>query len=213
MDELLDEALPWIEKLKDRDEQALAELFSLYRDRLWQLVHFRIDRRLAGRVDADDVLQEVYLAAAERVHHYVENPRGSFYVWLRLVALQTLVDVHRTHIGAEKRSAARERSIGGYDPKATAVSMADVLIGQMTTPSHAAWRAELSEKLEQFVEDMDPIDREVLALRHFEELTNGEVAEVLGIEVKAASIRYVRALKRLRKVMAEIPGFSEEELL
>lgn len=191
-----------VEQLKNGDEQALAELFSRYRQRLERLLRFRLDPRLLGRVDADDVLQESYLAAVDRRRHYQENPPNSFFVWMRWIVLQTLVDLHRKHLGAQKRAADREQSLdrphGGCS---TSVSLAANLLGAFTSPSQAAMRAEMRTRLENALESMEPIDREVLALRHFEELTNQETAEVLGIQQKAASIRYVRAIRRLKEIM------------
>ncbi len=97
-----------VARLMDGNEQVLADLFSRHRNRLWRMANFRIDRRLAGRVDADDILQEAYLAASQRIRHYLENPSQSFFVWLRLITRQTLVDVHRRHLGAKMRNAGRE---------------------------------------------------------------------------------------------------------
>ncbi len=198
-------------RLKGGDQQALAELFSRHRERLWRMVRFRLDPRLHGRVDADDILQEGYLAAAGRVQHFQEDSSTSFFVWLRMILSQTLIDVHRRHLGVQMRDAGREISIHGHRSlQATSVSLAAQLLGQFTSPSGAAARAEVAQQLEQAVDTMNPIDREVLALRHFEELTNSEVAEVLEIQPKAASIRYVRAIGRLKEILSRLPGFAEE---
>ena len=200
-----------LQRLRDGDQQSLAVLFSRHRDRLWSMVNFRLDRRLKGRVDADDVLQEAYLDAADRVDQFIVEHSGSFFVWLRLVVSQTLVNVHRRHLGAQMRDAKRDISIhAGQHQQAASTSLALQLLGHLTSPSQAAVREETARKLEEAVEGMEPIDREVLALRHFEQLTNSEVAEVLGIQKKAASIRYIRALKRLRGKLSEIPGVEAE---
>jgi len=197
-------------RLKCGDREALAELFSQHRERLWRMVNFRMDRRLLGRVDADDVLQEAYLAAAGRLQHYVEGPPLSPFVWLRMILLQTLTDVHRHHLGAQMRDAQREIDLGGCRyPQTTTASLAALLLGNVTSPSQAAVRAEVLDQVEQAIAAMDPLDREVLALRHFEELGNSEVAEVLGIQQKAASIRYVRALRRLKAIMSQTPGYRQ----
>jgi RNA polymerase sigma-70 factor (ECF subfamily) len=201
------------ERLRDRltvgDETALAEAFSLHRDRLWRMIRFRMDARLASRVDADDVLQEAYLAAAQRLEHFLDKPEASLFLWLRQIAGQTLIDVHRRHIGAKMRDAGREVSLHVRVPQATSISLAAQLLGRLTSPSQAALRDELAVQLEQALAQMEPIDQEVLALRHFEELSNREVAEVLGIQQKAASIRYVRAITRLKNILEKIPGFEE----
>ena len=203
----LDEAL--LARLEEGDEQALAQAFSRHRERLWQMVHFRLDQRLAGRVDEDDVLQDAYLDAAKRLRHFEDHGASSVFLWLRVIVGQTLIDIHRRHFGARMRSVQREVPMHDlYNPQATSVSIASKLLGRLTSPSHAAMRAELTDQIETALADMDAIDQEVLALRHFEELTNSEVAEVLGIQQKAASIRYVRALRRLRQIFAGVPGLS-----
>jgi RNA polymerase sigma-70 factor, ECF subfamily len=196
-------------RLKGGDMQALAELFTHERDRLWRVIHFRLAEPLRGRLEPDDVLQEAFLAASQRLKYYVESPATSPFIWLRMIVNQTLVDLHRQHLGAQRRDAAREVSIDRTPHvEATSVSVAIQLIGAFTSPSGAAARADTLALVQAAIEEMDPIDREVLALRHFEELTNSEVAEALGIEQKAASIRYIRALRRLREVLSQVPELS-----
>ena len=202
-----------LRRVKEGDQQALAELYSLHRDRLWRIVNFRLDSRLLGRVDADDILQEAYLAAAQRIEHYLDDSTQTFFIWLRLIANQTMIDVHRRHLGAQMRDASRDMSTHAHYAQATSMSIASQLLGNFTSPSQIAMRDEVAAQLDKAIDSMEPIDREVLALRHFEELTNSEVAEVLGIQQKAASIRYVRALKRLKDVVNKIPGFNDEKLL
>jgi RNA polymerase sigma-70 factor (ECF subfamily) len=195
-------------RLRAGDREALADLFAAQRDRLWRIVDFRLDPRLRRRLDADDVLQQAYLDAAQRLEHFRGEGATSAFVWLRLIVTQTLADLHRTHLGAQMRDAGREIFLDA-GAAGTSVSLARHLIGSLTSPSGVAARAESVAQLEAALAEMDTIDREVLALRHFEELSNSEVAEVLGIQPKAASIRYVRALKRLRMILAELPGFGE----
>ena len=198
------------DRLKRGDEDALARLFSQHRDRLWRMVSFRLDRRLLGRVDPDDVLQETYLAAAQRLRHYGPDSSPSPFVWLRMIAMQTLTDVYRHHLGVQMRDADREVALHGRaNPPTTSASLAALLVGRFTSPSQAAARAETLDQVERAIGAMEPLDQEVLALRHFEELTNSEVAEVLGIQQKAASIRYVRAIRRLKAVLSGLPGFFE----
>lgn len=201
-------------RLERGDEEALAAFFELHRERLWRMVSFRLDRRLHGRVDPDDVLQEGYLAAAQRLKHYGgETDAGrSPFVWLRLVVIQTMIDVHRKHLGAQMRDADREVAIQGcVYPLATSASIAIHLVGNLTSPSRAALRAEMIGRVEEAIEKMDRVDQEILALRHFEELSNSEVAEVLGIQQKAASIRYVRAIRRLKANLSHVPGLFEDD--
>jgi RNA polymerase sigma-70 factor, ECF subfamily len=205
------ESAELLDRLKSGDTEALAALFAGHRDRLLRMVEFRLDARLLGRVEAEDVLQEAYLDAAKRMHHFADDTSASFFIWLRMVVTKTLIDVHRRHLGAQMRDAGRELVIRGAPfSQATSFSLAASLLGRFTSPTLAARRAEMAERLRAALEGMDPIDREVLALRHFEELTNSEVAEELGILQKAASIRYVRALRRLKDLLAGIPGFSDD---
>ena len=212
MDSSAGESNPLNDRVKRGDEQALAEFFSQQRARLWRMVNFRLDRRLYGRVDPDDVLQEGYLDAVRRIRHYNGDSCTELFIWLRMIVTQTMIDTHRRHLGAAKRDPKREVRIHGiHYPQATSVSLSVQLFAHLTSPSQAAMRAELSDQLERVLEGMDPIDREVLALRHFEELTNSEVARVLGIEQKAASMRYVRAIRRLKGILTEIPGFLGED--
>lgn len=190
--------------------EALAELFALYRPRLWRMVRFRLHPRLQGRVDADDVLQEAWLKAADRVEYFRRDATRSPFVWFRLVVTQTLIELHRRHVRAEKRSATREVSIdSGFSGDETSSAMAFHLSGHLTSPSHAAMRAETARQINVALEGLSDIDREVLALRHFEELTNRETALVLGMTEQAASARYVRALARLQAVLAALPGIGE----
>ncbi len=199
------------QRLRQGDSQALAELFSRERERLWRLVHFRMAEPLHSRLDPDDVLQEAFLAARKRLKHYADSPATSPFIWLRMVVNQTLIDLHREHLGARQRDAAREISIDGAPcSQATSASVAIHLIGSFTSPSRAAARADMLILVQSAIEQMDPIDREVLALRHFEELSNSEVAEALGIEQKAASIRYVRALRRLKEILAQVPELATQ---
>jgi RNA polymerase sigma-70 factor, ECF subfamily len=190
------------------DQQALAELFGRHRDRLRRMVRLRLDRRLQGRVDPSDVLQEAYLDLARRAPEYAAEPKMPFFLWLRLLTGQRLLAVHRQHLGAQMRDAGQEVSLyRGALPQASSVSLAAQLLGRLTSPSQAAVRAELQIKLQEALNLLDPLDREVLALRHFEELSNNETAAVLGLQKAAASNRYVRALKRLKDLLAGMPGF------
>ena len=197
--------------LRDGDLQALAEVFSRERDRLWQIIHFRLAEPLRGRLGPDDVLQEALLAASQRLKHYASSPATTPFIWLRMIVNQTLIDLHRQHLGTQKRDAAREVAVDGVPyGQPTSASVAIQLVGQFTSPSRAAVRADLLGLVQAAIEQMDPIDREVLALRHFEDLTNSEVAEALGIEQDAASIRYIRALRRLKGILAQVPDFGKE---
>jgi RNA polymerase sigma-70 factor (ECF subfamily) len=191
------------------EQQALAELFALYRARLRRMVALRLDRRLQGRVDPSDVLQEAYLDLAKRAPEFLAQPTMPFFLWLRLLTGQRLLAIHRQYMGTRMRDIGQEVALRhGAMPQASSVSLAAQLLGRLTSPSLAAVRAEMQVRLQEALNGMDPIDREVLVLRHFEELTNQETAEVLGLPKTASSNRYVRALKRLRIILQSMPGFS-----
>jgi RNA polymerase sigma-70 factor (ECF subfamily) len=189
-----------LEMLKSGDADAIAEVFSHHRDKLQRMVRFRLDRRLYGRVDTADVLQDVWLETSRRIEDYTSNPAVPFFVWVRQIAYQIIIDLHRRHLGAQKRNVSQEVSIGKSNCD-TSVSIAAQLAGNLTSPSNVAMRGERLATLREALDSMDEVDREVLALRHFEELGNNEVAEILGIQKTTASNRYVRALKRLKQVL------------
>lgn len=197
-------------RLREGHEDALGELFAHYRERLKKIVHFRLDHRLNGRVSESDVLQETYVSATKRLAHYLSKSNMPLFVWFRLLVNQQLTDLHREHLQAEMRDARKEVSLNApvVSPH-TSLAMAAHLVAQLTSPSHAVQRAERIALLEEALNEMNELDREVIALRHFEELSNTEVAEVLGIGVHAASNRYVRAIKRMRELVSSIPGFDE----
>jgi RNA polymerase sigma-70 factor (ECF subfamily) len=173
------------------------------------MVRLRLDRRLYGRLDPSDVLQETYLVLAKRFPEYVAKPELPFFLWLRWLTGQKLIYLHRHHLGTKMRDAGQEVSLyRGALPQATSESLAAQLLGKLTSPSRAAIRAETQIRIQEAINSMDPMDREVLALRHFEMLSNEETAKVLGISNKAASNRYVRALERLKEILSVFQGLD-----
>ncbi len=195
---------------RNGDEGALAVLVERHRDRLERMVRLRMDRRLQGRVDPADVVQDAYLTVRGKFPQYSADSALPFFLWLRLEVGQKLVDVHRFHLGTKMRDAGQEVSLHrGALPQVTSLSLAEHLLGKLTTASHAAMRVELKLRVQEALNSMDPNDREVLILRHFEELSNAEAAQVLGIKPSAAVNRYVRALKRLKDVFQGMPGGIE----
>lgn len=192
--------------------EAVAELYSQYRKRLYLLVSYRLDSRLKGRVDPDDILQEAYVDVVNRIQHFVDNPATSIYVWFRMVVMQTMTNVHRRHLAARKRDAKLEVTVQpNSSTDSTVASLAQLLSGHLTSPSQAAIREEQTRQLTEALEKLSELDREILMLRHFEELSNTEVAEVLNIETQAASVRYFRAIRRLRAVAEKLPGLGIDE--
>src|SRR5580698_9534111 len=205
-----DDEVRLIRRAADGDGAALAELFGRYRKRLRQMIRLRLDRRLQGRVDPSDVLQDAYIDVAERLPDYAGKAAIPFFVWLRMVVGERLLRIHRHHLGAAMRDATREISLHrGALPEASSASLAAQLLGQITSVSRAALRAEMKLTLQEVLNAMDPIDREVIALRHFEELRNDEVAAALGLTKATASKRYVRAMLRLKAAVADAPGLVD----
>jgi RNA polymerase sigma-70 factor (ECF subfamily) len=177
------------------------------------MIRLRLDRRLQRRLDPADVLQEAFLEFARRFTEYVANPTLPFYLWLRLLTGQKLAALHRHHLGAKMRDAGQEVSLHHGDlPRASSASLAELLMGRFTTASRAAIRAETQVRVQEALNSMDPVDREVLVLRHFEMLSNEETAQVLGLKRQAASNRHARALKRLKEILAQLPGFGDSSL-
>jgi RNA polymerase sigma-70 factor (ECF subfamily) len=199
-----------LRRAKAGDEHALGALFARHRDRLRRMVRLRLDRRVYGRLDPSDVLQEAFLDLARRFPEYAADPKVPFYLWLRGLTGQRLLVLHRRHLGAHMRDAGQEVSLHrGALPQASSESLAQHLLGRLTSPTRAVLRAELQLKLQEALNAMDPLDREVVVLRHFEELSNAETAEVLGIQTSAASKRYIRAIQRLKGILDAVPGFFE----
>jgi RNA polymerase sigma-70 factor (ECF subfamily) len=193
------------------DQNAWGELLNSHRERLRRMIALRMDVRIKGRLDPEDVIQETFAEATSRRLEYAGDPaRMPLFLWLRFLALQRLQILHRRHLGTLARDAAREVSIHGGLPEATTAALAAQLLGRDTRASQALLRAERNLRLQEALNNMDPIDREVLALRHFEQLTNAECARVLQILESAATKRYIRALKRLRTILTSLPGGSTE---
>jgi RNA polymerase sigma-70 factor (ECF subfamily) len=195
-----DPAAELLARAEQGDREAVEELFSQHRDRLIRMVQVRLDRRLKGRVDASDVIQEAAVEAYNRLQAYLEKRDMPFFLWLRFLTGQKLLQLHRHHLGVQARDARREVYIDRQPmPEASSVMLAQQLVGSITSPSMAANRMERKARLERALNDMSSADREILCLRHFEQLTNGEAARELGLDDSAASKRYMRALKRLKQ--------------
>jgi RNA polymerase sigma-70 factor (ECF subfamily) len=199
-------------RLEGGDERALTELFTRHRERLRRMIQLRLDRRLQARIDSSDVLQETYLEVARRAGEYIAHPDMPPFLWLRFLSGQSLRALHRHHLKVHMRDVGHEVSLRHRaTPPVNSGSVAEMLLGRLTSPTLAARRAEMQLKLEETLNAMKPLDREVLALRHFEELSNGEVARVLGLSKTAASNRYMRALGRLKEMLDGIPGFLDDQ--
>ncbi len=189
------------------DAVALSEIFARHRDRLRRMVEMRLDRRVQARIDASDVVQDAYVDVIHRLEDYLRDPHLPLFLWLRLVVGERLLKLHHRHLGAQMRDAGREVSLyRGALPAASSAALAAQLLGKHTTPTQAVLRAERVLRLQEALNTLDPMDREILSLRHFEELTIAETALALEIKEEAAAKRYLRALKRLKDILAQLGG-------
>ena len=197
-----------IERAKSGDEDALADLFGRFKPRLRRVISVRMDQKLRGRLDPSDVLQEAFLDLAKRLPAFSSrDDQMSMFVWMRLVASEKLIQLHRQHVTAKKRSAGREVSIDAAAPDHSSICLAGHLLGHFSSAGNKLIREEMQRVLMSTLESMDEVDREIILMRGFEELSNVEAAEALSISQNAASNRYVRAMTRLKKELEQIPGF------
>jgi RNA polymerase sigma-70 factor (ECF subfamily) len=176
------------------------------RGRLRQAVALRLDPRIAGRVDPSDVVQEAALEATGRYAEYLSNPTLPPHLWLRLITIQRLALVHRQHLGVKARDARREvhpvNQLSLDYSEVNLQTMADWMIDRSSSPSRAASRNELRAQVQAALAQLEPIDRELLSLRHFEQMSHAEAAQVMAITESAASKRYLRALRKMRAALA-----------
>jgi RNA polymerase sigma-70 factor (ECF subfamily) len=196
-----------LQSVAEGDQESWGTLLTRHEERLRRMVAYRLDRRLQGRIDPQDVLQDAYLEASQHRAEFLRQPAPSFFLWLRGIVGNKLLELHRHHLGTRMRDAGREVSLYRDNmPEASSAALAAQLLGHATHPSEAAIRAEVKLQLQEALNSMDPLDREVLVLRHFEQLSPAETAQVLGIKAKAAGMRYLRALKRLKDILVVLPG-------
>jgi len=190
-----------LQKAREGDPGAVDRLLDVHREPLRRAIGLRLDPGLAGRVDASDVVQEVLLEASQRLTDYLKNPVMPFPLWLRHIARDHIIDTHRRH-HALRRNLDREQPLV---PAALAdhssIELAGQLIDREQTPATAALRQELARRLRVAVSQLEETDREVILMRHFEQLSNQDVAALLGLTEAAASMRYLRALRRLRALL------------
>jgi RNA polymerase sigma-70 factor (ECF subfamily) len=194
-----------LRRAADGDPGSWEALIDESRQRLRRMVAFRLDQRLQGRVDPSDVLQDSYLEAWRDLKSYIEQPAMPFFLWLRGIAGNKLRELHRHHLGTQMRDPRREVSIhGGALAETTTAAIEARLLGDLTRASEQAVKVEVQLRLQDALNTMDALDREVLALRHFEQLSPAEAAQALGISEKAAGMRYVRALRRLKQILSSL---------
>ena len=187
------------------DAEAVRQLIERHREPLRRLIHLRLDRAVQRRLDASDVVQDVLLEASQRLPQYLNDPAMPFHLWLRQIARDHLIDVHRRHRLAERRAIDREQPMEAF-PDRSSIELAAGLKDHELTPAAAAIRHELQRRLHTVLQQLDEDDREVLTMRYFEQLSNQEVAQVLGLSEAAAGMRHLRALRRLRELLGETPS-------
>jgi RNA polymerase sigma-70 factor (ECF subfamily) len=199
-----------LERLRARDPRALDDLFRMYGDHLRRMVELRLDWRLRARIDVSDVLREAHGDAAARLEAYLRGPELTPLLWLRSVVVGRLEAICRLHPGSQVRLNGSEISLRREAvPMAMSAALASMLVGRPTSSTAAAVRAERLIRLEEALNTLDPPDREVLALRHFERLSRAETALVLGTSEQEGARRYIHALSRLKEVIGSMPGLHE----
>jgi RNA polymerase sigma-70 factor (ECF subfamily) len=197
-----------VERARDGDREARQLLLARHRKRLGQMVSLRMDRRLMARIDPSDVVQEALAEAAQELSNYLRDRPLPFYPWLRQLAWERLIELHRRHLYAQKRSVRREDPDFLALPDESAVQLAQRLLAPGSSPSERLLRDELRDRVHTALAQLSSRDREVLVLRHLEQLSTKETAGVLGITPGAAKVQHVRALQRLRRRLGE--DFSAE---
>jgi RNA polymerase sigma-70 factor (ECF subfamily) len=204
---------PELEELLARvgrgDQAARGQLLARHRERLRRMIAVRLDRRLAARIDPSDVVQEALAAADQKLSTYLRQRPVPFYPWLRQLAWERLIELHRQHIYAQKRSVTREEAQDPALPDESVLELADRLLARGSSPSAQLLRAEQRALVQAALRRLAPHDREVLVLRHLEQLSTAEMADVLGISEGAVKTRHLRALQRFRDLVGEDSGGEE----
>jgi RNA polymerase sigma-70 factor (ECF subfamily) len=199
-----------IRRASNHDAAAVGELFDRYRQRLRRFVNLRLDDRLRGRVDPSDVVQDACVEGAGRLAEFFRLEQMPFYVWLRLITAQKMALAHRHHLRVQARDATRDVPLLEWNlPDVSSALLAAQLLGQSATPSQIASRAEQQRRLQAVLETLRPADREIIVLRHFEQLSNRETAKLLGLSETTASTRHVRALERLKNILNADPAYRD----
>jgi RNA polymerase sigma-70 factor (ECF subfamily) len=201
---------PLLEDARRGDAEAVERLLTVHREPLRRLIGLRLDPALAARLDASDIVQDVLLEAHRRLQDYLKNPAMPFHLWLRHIAKDHIIDAHRRHRQAQRRSLDREqRIVPAVLADHSSYELAGQLIDPERTPASEAIRREMQRRLDAAIADLDEDDREIILLRHREQLSNQDVARALGLSEAAASMRYLRAVRRLRAIL--LPDANSDE--
>lgn len=191
-------------KAKDGDQSAVNQLLDRHRNSLGHLVRMRLDKKIQNRVGVSDVVQDVLVEANRRLSRYLESPAMPFHLWVRQIARDRIIDAHRRHRVSAKRSVDRERRMvvpRGYDQ--SSVHLASLLGDSKASPVEVAIQKELARKVEASIALLGEKDAEVIVMRHYEQLTNQEISQVLNVSEATASMRYLRAIRRLKELINE----------
>lgn len=193
-----------VEQARQGDQRALAIIFSKHEGRLRRMIQLRLNRKLWGRIDAADVLQESYLEIARQFPKFTADSGLPLFLWMRHIVGQQIIMAHRYHLGTQKRDAGKEIDLNAWGAaSATSEAIAVRFLGKLTSPSQSIMKVEARRRVQDALDQMSPLDREILVLRHFEQLSNKETAQALEIQPSAASSRYVRALDHLQTLLGD----------
>lgn len=194
---------------KEGDDDCVNRLIERHRAAVLRMVQMRLDQKIRRRVDVSDVVQDVMIDASRRLQEYIANPVMPFHLWLRHIAKDRIIDAHRRHRGSQKRSVDREEGLAvpGADDHSTMDLAAHLCDGELT-PAAAATQREMAQRVEAAITELGEQDGEIIIMRHYEQLSNQEVSQALGLSEPAASMRYLRAVRRLREMLTG--GDSQE---
>jgi len=197
-----DQTQDLLKDVENGDPSAVNRLLDRHREAVRRMVQMRLDQAVARRVDASDVVQDVLLEASQRLSDYIRSPSMPFHLWLRQLAKDRIIDMHRRHRAAQRRSVDREQNISSFaSDDQSAADLTALLRDAELTPAASALRKEMEERFVLALDQLDESEREIVIMRHFEHLGNGEVAEALGLSAPAAGMRYLRAIRRLRELL------------
>ncbi len=197
--------------VRDGQSIAIEHLMDRHRNSLRRMIQLRLDQRLMQRMDVSDVIQDVLIEANRRLTDYLANPVIPFHLWIRQIAKDRIIDAHRRHRVSAKRSIDREQPQAGKGPPdQSTMELANQFRDQALTPAAAATQRELAEQIESAVQLLRENDREIILMRHYEQLNNQEIAQSLRLTEPAASMRYLRALKRLREIIEGQPSLQRD---
>jgi RNA polymerase sigma-70 factor, ECF subfamily len=193
--------------VKNGDDDAVNRLIERHRGAVLRMVQMRLDQKIRRRVDVSDVVQDVMIDASRRLQDYIANPVMPFHLWLRHIAKDRIIDAHRRHRVSQKRSVDREQGLAvpGADDHSTMDLAAHLCDGELT-PAAVATQREMAQRVEAAITELGEQDGEIIIMRHYEQLSNQEVAQALGLSEPAASMRYLRAVRRLREMLAGESG-------